>query len=927
MNEPNSKRESPEALRPEARPFAWERMDAHQQKSFVQIVRGLTQAVNNVDVGSTTHDPLRDVYHVERSRTNHIMLVSGDRGTGKTSLVLTLLRATIEADAWKSEIDSLKQGNPECLERYLEIESAVDVTLKERVLWLDPLDMEMLPDSANLLAGILARVESVVERMGVQHGGCPTGCAPIPMGMLDARPSYEKALNDLSRLAADAALAWDGNIKQRAGQLNADAYGTEVRRSERARLQLNPRVHRVLEAVARQVTWHGRVTNPLLVLPVDDFDLNPRRCLELFRIIRELQVPRLFTLIVGDVERGEEIVQMQLTGNLAKVMGADLDANSFVESPFHARQRSLASNFLRKIVPPSQLVLLKEMSIQEAFDYRPNRGAKPMSELLDFELIWSADAELANQTFRSFLSGAPGEGGDLIEQLGYTGEPALTGPPRHVADLWFTFERHVCRNPQPTAALTDAMVRELHKALADDPMLSVSEQTELQKTVRVNADGKWQLASERVNCAYGGGRWESIGLESSLTDWSSTLWVGTEGSWRFGLHGPGERRPPSLLQGRTRGLMVLAHDLLILGRPKNPLEQSMVQPQRVWFASVGWKHLGSMDEVVVPWETPQFNTFRQVDLFSSLWNAFNLDRAPHVDSRLFLAYAWIAIGQIVMRRAKPAEFFPATAPKWTAIYKSLKQTLKAVHEPGNVNTDWPKRQVQRWLNSLALLMAPESGLPVEFVTEFLSKSGLSEFWTEPENARTIRNVRAWTAAELRMREWTALLYWLVQPAMVMDDKAKLMMLDAVRAVMEYSAEKQQTELRTQMQDVESLVDWETTPEMVSSFVAKLKNARSSKKKRVEWNVGDVPMIALALELVASDARKTGDEPLMDSLAKLQSQLKPLARDFESIHIGLSDPFNSHADGIFCPTANDVDSAAANLRGSTPPPANPRGSKV
>ena len=67
----------------------------------------------------------------------------------------------------------------------------------------------------------------------------------------------------------------------------------------------------------------SRVTNPLFVLPVDDFDLNPVRCLELLRLLRSIAVPRLFTLILGDIDQAEEVLQLKMTGDFAGIMDAE----------------------------------------------------------------------------------------------------------------------------------------------------------------------------------------------------------------------------------------------------------------------------------------------------------------------------------------------------------------------------------------------------------------------------------------------------------------------------------------------------------------------------------------------------------------------------------------------------------------------------
>ena len=81
---------------------------------------------------------------------------------------------------------------------------------------------------------------------------------------------------ELQRLKSDVSLAWDGNIDQRAAQLDPDAYAQEVMRAESARLGLNRRLSDVLAKLAHVEHCRNQKRGPVLfVLPVDDFDLNP----------------------------------------------------------------------------------------------------------------------------------------------------------------------------------------------------------------------------------------------------------------------------------------------------------------------------------------------------------------------------------------------------------------------------------------------------------------------------------------------------------------------------------------------------------------------------------------------------------------------------------------------------------------------------
>ena len=86
-------------------------------------------------------------------------------------------------------------------------------------------------------------------------------------------------------------------------------------RTERARLSLYDNLDMVLDKLARST-----FKNPLFILPVDDFDLNPPACVGFLRLLRMMSVPRLFTLVLGDVHVAETVFNLKLSNSLAEVV-------------------------------------------------------------------------------------------------------------------------------------------------------------------------------------------------------------------------------------------------------------------------------------------------------------------------------------------------------------------------------------------------------------------------------------------------------------------------------------------------------------------------------------------------------------------------------------------------------------------------------
>ncbi len=73
-------------------------------------------------------------------------------------------------------------------------------------------------------------------------------------GLLDScREETENWFSLFDGLLTDVSLAWDGNLMERKGQLDPDAFAAELKRVEMARLGLNDRFHELLEKLSKDI--------------------------------------------------------------------------------------------------------------------------------------------------------------------------------------------------------------------------------------------------------------------------------------------------------------------------------------------------------------------------------------------------------------------------------------------------------------------------------------------------------------------------------------------------------------------------------------------------------------------------------------------------------------------------------------------------
>jgi 1,4-alpha-glucan branching enzyme len=144
----------PKYLRPEARPADWRSLDEAQQKAFRQVVERATEAIETIPDPKLRREARPESTHwLSEDRTSRTVFLSGARGTGKTTVMMSLIKASTEESG-----EAVRKSFPEDLHYGLNL-------MRQRALWLEPVDMASPAPSANLLAAFMARIEEVIYRL------------------------------------------------------------------------------------------------------------------------------------------------------------------------------------------------------------------------------------------------------------------------------------------------------------------------------------------------------------------------------------------------------------------------------------------------------------------------------------------------------------------------------------------------------------------------------------------------------------------------------------------------------------------------------------------------------------------------------------------------------------------------------------------
>ena len=757
-------------IRPEAGALSWDMMDENQQKAFRRIVETIYDAIGSLPEKAAA--PRREKLSIDTplgwasgDRSTKTVFLSGGRGSGKSSVLRSLIESTL--------IDSTSEFD-EGLDRKVS-------DLRNRVIWLEPIDLEPLPESTNLLAAILARVEEACRRVAEPDSSRSDRDYG---GLLELAQDYRGAMKRLQELQNSVALAWDGNLPQRSEHLDPEVYAVEVSRIERSRLSINRMMSTVLEEISYHVFRGKRIQNPLFVLPIDDFDLNPTSCLELLRLLRMISVPRLFNVVLGDLDVVDVALNLKVSSDLARV-GTKLrheDATSVPWSEVAAIAGEVASNAKRKLLPPSQRFKLCNFGLSNALAFKPI-GVRRDSQLelrevlrREFELGKPAPQlgkdEVQGQDIQN-LEGfvlIPGpvvisspstivkEFADMTleEQCSkacYSGLSAFKTTPRRLADIWSGLS-HCTDNETRVRTLGELCL----DTLLEDPAFLPSARTEVEGAISEKPYGGWEWRSLPV-------RVESIKDHaisrpahdvSTVDDSTDTPVIrvcrGIE--WRFETtsvfnaeKGGGEQnstRPGRVLSPSSSGMLTLFHDLLALGdyRFESPFLSTIDQTERSW-AKTNW---GSVD---LQWPVPTCASFWELDLFRAAWNHALEHQKPGSSIEQW-SFAWIAAGCSMVDHERPVqlESIGTTSDQrisgaWRALVDRLEGIVNITQHPSSQST-----RASEWLVGVAVLTMPEYSLPERVVQHFHGSGELNRFWRKNEPSRAIRRLRGHALARL-----------------------------------------------------------------------------------------------------------------------------------------------------------------------------------
>ena len=338
------------APRREAQYFGWSQLDQSQKDAYVKAFSLLGQYTKNVQSLNASNSL------IQRQRQSQIIFIDGERGTGKTSILTTLIHSTENKTHWDEFFDKKDLQNPEVTE----LQTLFLSQKMNSIVWLDILDLEMLPEPTNLLASLCVRIEEKFNSLG-----------NVFYSSQLVEKSERDAWRNFSDLMHDFALGWKTNLSGRM-EVDPDTYSSEVLRVEKARLQLDQFPEKLLN-LGKFYRHSKNLTNePLFVLPVDDADLNPQRFLDLLDLTRRAKAQNLVFLVLGNYNNLAQLLEWRYASEISTILPskeieqmAGKYVNQMEEFATH-----WAYSALQKLIPQgAQLIHLSTFSAEEALKH------------------------------------------------------------------------------------------------------------------------------------------------------------------------------------------------------------------------------------------------------------------------------------------------------------------------------------------------------------------------------------------------------------------------------------------------------------------------------------------------------------------------------------------------------------------------------
>lgn len=426
--------------RPEAKPMRWD-----------QLLPPVRSAVRGLLVLLAGAERLSDDSDLEVASC---FLVNGERGTGKTSVLINAREAFEKQERFfgdsggksKKEADdrggasNTRKETPECGD-YEEQDARVSAgDLKGRVVWLDILDLEPVHAETNLLTTVLTRI---------RYALCPRGCEDREQelrSLFEAGP--DSAWSLLDRLIGDATLMWE-SIQENDTRSTANRQVAAADIYARFRDNFRKAMDKLAEELGRP---YGRDERRSIILPIDNIDRSTEHLQAIVKLAQLVSHPRLWLVMAGGREDIGAFLERVYWKELIRIGGGSgalgrTEPGGEDETLIMARRQAAAT--AQKIWPSSHRIVVGRVGPEATLGFSPsgNQPRETIRQLLGKVSVpnWlKQSSEEGSKPFSIFLIDlfesrarpVDSSGGEGAYSLTQAARNALKLPARGVLEFW-----------------------------------------------------------------------------------------------------------------------------------------------------------------------------------------------------------------------------------------------------------------------------------------------------------------------------------------------------------------------------------------------------------------------------------------------------------------------------------------------------------
>jgi len=604
------------------------RPEAHAMMCWRELFDPVKRAVYGVLLRIEGAEAARRVGPGASREFGSCFLVYGARGTGKTTVLLSAREAVR-----RPEEDQGYQGffhaDANARDPLEEEARACALRLKEdqHIVWLDPLDLEPLQPTANLLTTLLTRVRKALDARG--DGRESTRSSSIfEESAADARQQFTDLIND-------ATLMWE-EIDE------PDTRNTAIRQRAAAEIYTDFRARfiRAMDALSQKLALRqSHDQGCAIILPIDNIDRSPEHLKDIVKLAQMVAHPCLWLVMAGDRVEVEGFLERAYWKELI-LGGVGADARGKAgqtgedESLGMARRQAHAVG--QKVWPPSHRIEVDAVGPEETLCFKPPGeagAARTIRELLKAVEVpcFISDKSGAHSfefidLFENAVTASSGK--DSPDPRTLAGRHALCLSARDVLDLW-QLANGVAADPNSDGAVMIARTM-LRSAAAASNLSSRMVQHLQDETIQRDAKGRTLLNLARTNIE----AWGLLSVASTTTEPAeSDLPDGLAIRSSLQVRRSREMRlymtfNDLKLTELAAGWLAILHDVLVfvpelavLGKAR--IKVRLVEASHEIVAVVDGVRL--CGRAVRPWPAPDFSTFDAHENFWRHWGSFQAE--------------------------------------------------------------------------------------------------------------------------------------------------------------------------------------------------------------------------------------------------------------------------------------------------------------